>query len=153
MPLFRKILVPIDFSACSTAALDTAAELSKECDAQLDVLHVLELPHYVVPDVMVAVPGAGKQTLTEFARREASKELRQALERLETAGFMVNSRVRSGYPRDEILAVAEEGGYDLIVMGTHGRKGLSHLFLGSVAEQVVRRACCPVLTIRTKSKD
>jgi nucleotide-binding universal stress UspA family protein len=144
----QKILVPVDFSSCSTAALRFAVNLASKLEATIEVLHVLELPHYVIPDVMVEVPGERKQTLTEFARSEASKDLQQMLDELEAQGHRIKSRLKAGYPRDEILAAAEEDRVDLIVMGTHGRTGISHLFLGSVAEQVVRRAHCPVMTIR-----
>lgn len=149
----KRILVPVDFSECSTAALRYAAGIAKQFGASLDVLHVLELPHYVIPDVLVEVPGERKQTLTEFARSEASKDLHKQLSELEGAGIEVHSRLKAGYPRDEILTTAEEGHYHLVVMGTHGRTGLSHLFLGSVAEQVVRRSSVPVLTIRSPESE
>jgi len=149
----KKVLVPIDFSKCSTHAARKAVELVKSFGAQVDLLHVLELPHYVIPDVMVTVPGEEKKSLTEFAHGEAAKDIEKLLAELADSGVKVNTRLKSGYPREEILAAAEEGEYDLVVMGTHGRRGLSHLFLGSVAEQVVRRASCPVLTIRSPEEE
>jgi nucleotide-binding universal stress UspA family protein len=148
----RKILVPVDFSDCSRAALAFAVNLADRLEATLEVLHVLELPHYVIPEVLVDVPGQRKQTLTEFARSQASKDLQQMLDEFEARGHLLKSRLKAGYPRDEILAAAEEDQVDLIVMGTHGRTGISHLFLGSVAEQIVRRARCPVMTIRVKDE-
>jgi len=148
----KKVLVPVDFSSCSRAALAFAVDLAGKLEATLEVLHVLELPHYVIPEVLVEVPGERKQTLTEFARSEASKDLQQMLDDLAAQGHRIKSRLKVGYPRDEILAAAEEDQVDMIVMGTHGRTGISHLFLGSVAEQVVRRARCPVMTIRVKEE-
>ena len=150
---FKKILVPVDFSPCATKALKQALELARAVSARLDVLHVMELPHYVVPDVLVEVPGTRKQTLTEFARGEAERELDALLAKVETDDLDVRKRLEVGYPRDEILSVAEADGFDLVVMGTHGRTGLSRWFLGSIAEQVVRRAPCAVLTVRPDEND
>jgi nucleotide-binding universal stress UspA family protein len=103
----------------------------------------------VIPEVTVQLPGEMRQTLADFARSEAGKEMAQFLAELQGQGEVeIRGRLESGDPTEIVLGLAEREGYDLIVMGTHGRTGLSHLFLGSVAEKVVRRALCPVLTIR-----
>ena len=149
----KKILVPVDFSSCSAAALRYAVDLARDLGAQLEVLHVLELPHYVIPDAMIEVPGDRRQSLTDFARGSAKKELDTMLGEFDLDPPTVTRAMVNGYPRDAILERVESGEYDLLVMGTHGRTGLSHLFLGSVAEQVVRRSPCPVLTIREDEKE
>lgn len=144
----NKILVPVDFSACSKTALDYAANLARRFGATLHLLHVWEPPRYIIPEVLVQVPGEASQTLADFARSEAGKEMETFLTGLQDEEFEVKGRLESGDPTDCILRLAADEDYSLIVMATHGRTGLSHLFLGSVAEKVVRRAACPVLTIR-----
>jgi nucleotide-binding universal stress UspA family protein len=145
----KTILVPVDFSDCALTALKYAEFVAKTFQAQIDVLHVWEPPRYVLPDITVQIPGQADQTLMDFARSEAGKDMEKFLMALEDDGTVeVRGRLESGDPTDRILELAAKGEYDMIVMGTHGRTGLSHLFLGSVAEKVVRRASCPVLTIR-----
>ena len=97
---------------------------------------------------MVTGPEGDRKTLVDFAEGQAKDEMKTLLDEVKSSGVAVQTRFTPGHPRDAILEAAEQGGYGLIVMGTHGRRGLSHLFIGSVAEQVVRRASCPVLTIR-----
>jgi len=140
MPRFNKILCPIDFDPNSLLALQLASELAQERKATLHLLHVVAMP----PGPEVALP---------FGKMEMAA--RTKLERL--AGQKVNSKVRyqvevmMGDPGVEILQAAKRQGADLIVMATHGRKGLRHLVLGSVAEHVVREAPCPVLTVKPKT--
>jgi nucleotide-binding universal stress UspA family protein len=134
---FRRILCPVDFGANSVTALKIAAELARERGAALYVLHVVAIP-------------SGPEVSLDFSKLEGAARTR--LERLvrEKVGAGANweAHVRSGAPAFEVLRAAERWGADLIVMATHGRKGLKHLVLGSVAESVVREAPCPVLTIR-----
>jgi universal stress protein A len=145
-----RILVPVDFSPCSRSALEHAVHLAQKLGAEIEVLHVWEPPRYVIPEVTVQMPGEPQRTLMEFARSEAGKEMEGFLADFEGEGQpRVSGRLASGDPTEAIIDLAESGSYDLIAMGTHGRTGLSHLFLGSVAEKVVRRAKCPVLTIRS----
>jgi nucleotide-binding universal stress UspA family protein len=145
MPTIRRILVPVDFSACSRAALDYAAFLGERFGAAIDVLHVWEPPGYVGPEVMINVPGRTGLPLVEFARTEAGREMEKFLAALEERKIVeVNGRLETGMPVNMILSAAADRDYDLIVMGTHGRTG----FMGSVTERVVRRAPCPVLTLR-----
>lgn len=142
---FKKILVPVDFSAPSNLALDTAVALAKECDASLTLVHVYE-------PLAIAVP-EGYQLFSEeqlnqmFA--EFQRELAEQRRRAELAGApRVDTELLHGFAVSEIQNYAQQCHFDLIVMGTHGRRGLSHAFLGSVAERVVRLAPCPVLTVR-----
>ena len=141
MPQFRKILCPVDFDPNSLLALRLATELAQEHKATLHLLHVVAMP----PGPEVALP---------FGKMETTA--RTKLERL--ARQKVNGKVRyevdvlMGDPGVEILQAAKRQAADLIVMATHGRKGLRHLVLGSVAEHVVREAPCPVLTVKPKAQ-
>jgi nucleotide-binding universal stress UspA family protein len=102
-----------------------------------------------VAELTVSVP-EGRTTLAQFVRTRAGKELEQLLSDIQRRSTIeVTGRLDMGDPCEAILKTAAAGHHDMIVMGTHGRTGLSHLFLGSVAERVVRRAPCPVLTIRS----
>jgi len=143
----KRILVPVDFSRCSQQALAHARLLAKPFDAELLLLHVIETAYRADgADVYVATP-EGAVLLAERLRLA-----RAQLRRLETAvasrGCGVRSMVKRGAPAHAITATARRLRAQLIVMGTYGRTGLSRLLMGSVAEQVVRCAPCPVLTVR-----
>jgi universal stress protein A len=145
--LFTRILVPTDFSEPADAALAYAKSLAQASEASLHVLHVIEDP--LSP--MAGVDGMGQlpADLPETVRREAEGTLASRFgpaDRERTRGT-VEIRMGSLAAR-AIVDAANEQGADLIVMGTHGRTGLAHLVLGSVAERVVRTAHCPVLTMR-----
>jgi universal stress protein A len=137
---FKKILCPIDFDDNSIAALHYARDLAKEQDAVLHVLHVV-----FVPLTSPGFPAAPYPVVSEEPSKvEIEKVAREHLEgkvRYELA-------VRTGKPAETINRMAEDLGVDLIVMATHGRKGIARLFLGSVAEHVVRGSSRPVLTVR-----
>ncbi len=149
MPKLNRILVPVDFSDCSRAALDYAETLAKTFDAVVDLIHVWEVPPYIPPEAMVGVPGHDAQTLAQVAHGSAEQEMKAFLDDLRDRGVKIGKPLlESGDPGRSIVETAEEGGYDLIVVGTHGRTGLSHLLMGSIAEKVVRHAHCPVLTVR-----
>lgn len=153
MPKLKRILVPIDFSECSRAALDYAETLAKTFDATVDLIHVWEVPPYIPPEAMVGVPGHDAQTLAQVAHGTAEQEMKGFLEDLRDRGVSIGKPLlESGEPGRTIVDVADDGGYDMIVVGTHGRTGLSHLIMGSIAEKVVRYAHCPVLTVRAPSK-
>lgn len=147
----NKILVPADYSDASRRALDYALFLAERFDAQVEVLHVWEMPAYVRPDLVLWEEGTEehRKPLHEVAGQRATREMDEFLRPLtEPARRRITEHLRSGDPIDTILDVASSGSADLIVMGTHGRSGVSHLVLGSVAEKIVRRASCPVLTLR-----
>jgi nucleotide-binding universal stress UspA family protein len=139
------ILVPTDFSPPSDAALAWARDLAQEYGARVSLLHVVTDPRAVgmwTPEVYVPA-SAGIQ---ERLLREARERLERALPSDERSRFAVTSDVRLGNVAETILEIAREQKVDLIVMGTHGRHGLAHLILGSVAARVLRDATCPVLT-------
>ena len=148
-----RILVPIDFSPSSRAALEHATFLAGRLGASLEVLHVWEPPGYVGPDTLALLPvGTAGQPGWEQTRTEVAREVDRFLAKAPAQPRALSVRVEAGEPSDVILHVASESGSDLIVMGTHGRTGLSRLLIGSVAEAVLRRATCPVLTVRVPSK-
>ncbi len=143
---FRKILVPTDFSTASKQALPYAREFARAHGSEVVLVHVIEVPHYptLFEGTAMVVP-----PLDESLRRELLRQLEE-LARTELREHGVTSRVviRDGSPRHELVACAKEEAADLLVIATHGYTGLRHVFLGSTAEQVVREAPCPVLTVR-----
>ncbi len=150
---FRHILCPVDFSPPSLAALAAADEFARFFFARLTVLHVLAPPPPLVPLEGTVVGGVTAPDPEVEQRRHAAAEIELA----ETARDVVAEEVdlhldiRHGDPAEEILAAAEDLGADLVVIATHGRSGLKRLLFGSVAEAVVRRAACPVVTIRAQA--
>lgn len=136
------ILHPTDFSATSEAALNMARGLARGFGARLVVLHVGGRPMSSTAGAMTAPPPQPE----EFGRAELEAKLGQYV--AGDAGARAEMELVFGDTTDEILGAAERTKADLIVMGTHGRTGLSRLAMGSVAEQIVRRAACPVVTVR-----
>ena len=142
----HRILVPTDFSKHSEVALNYGVALAEKFAAELFLLHVVQDLALFIPDaVAVAPPMAAPVEQFTAAAREALERTVRAndLERL-----TVHRDVREGAPFYEIIRYAKERDIDLIVMGTHGHTGLTHMLLGSVTEKVVRKAPCPVLTVR-----
>lgn len=137
----RTILCPVDFSECSNAAAGWARELAARFGAELHYLHVLENlePMRSAPE-NVLVP---KDEIVKAIRENALERLAEI-----PGGEAAFRDLRHGVPFVEIVRYAKSQPVDLIVMGTHGRTGISHLMIGSVAERVVRKAPCAVLTVR-----
>jgi nucleotide-binding universal stress UspA family protein len=145
MKPFSNILVPIDFSECSDQAISAALDLAARYDAALTLLYVHEPLPLVFPE------GAGIYESMQLPNvtAELDTKLAQKKQELSAKGAKrVEAVQRNGHAPSEIADFAKSQGFDLIVMGTHGRRGLSHLMIGSVAERVVRTAPCPVLTVR-----
>ena len=142
---WKRICCPIDFSDTARAAMEVAAELARRLGAQLSLLHVYPIPGYTFPDGSVVASPKMLEELAEQAERHLGEWKREA-EAMGCGGVTVAKS--SGEAAAEIVAFAKEQGMDLLVMGTHGRTGFTHALLGSVAERVVRRAACPVLTVR-----
>lgn len=144
----RRILHPTDFSRASGAAFLKAVALAKESRAELLLVHVLLPPTPFIGDGYVS-PKTYEE-LEAAARRSAQRELAKVAARAQKAKARVKAVLVEGVPYDRIARVARSKRADLIVMGTHGRSGLSKFFLGSVAERVIALAPCPVLTVRRK---
>jgi len=145
---FRRVLVPTDFSECSDAAGKLAGELARKLGAAVDVVTVIDTaPLYEgYGDVgyreerIAAIRGEALRKLDDFIARHLGDVSR------------VQAVVRDGNSFGEIVAMARDVGSDVIVMGTHGRTGLPHLLIGSVAEKVVRHSPVPVLTVRSAGR-
>jgi universal stress protein A len=139
-----EILVPIDFSPYAERALDYAITLARKLPARVLLVHVIQAIPLGVTEMGSAVPPAYLQQIES----EVNQSIAQYLGRVTTAGLAGETVIVHGVPFEEIAQLARARGVALIVMGTHGRTGLAHLFLGSVAEKVVRLAVCPVLVTR-----
>lgn len=147
MALIQKILVPTDFSAGAESALRLACDLSGRFAAPVTLVYVFEPLDYPLPNAYAAfLPEQFDRLVAHFNERLGRAE-RNALD---AGASSVSTRVLNGWAPDEIVRFAKEGEFGLIVMGTHGRSGLKHLLIGSVAERVVRTAPCPVLTVRER---
>ena len=142
MTSFKTIVCPVDLSASSRNALSTAIALAKRFEGALTLVHVWQPPLYGIPEAPIA--GEVIQEMSDAAARSLADWEASA----RSEGVTVASRLLAGDPANEISAVALACGADLIVMGTHGRTGLKHVLLGSVAEKVVRHAPCDVLVVR-----
>jgi nucleotide-binding universal stress UspA family protein len=145
----RTILVPIDFSPNAEAVLEWASHLAEEHKSRLVLLHAYHLPvdfqqlegAYLPPDFWTQVKNDAAQNLERYAAP------------LRERGLTVETVIREGYPASVIEDEAAERNVDLLVIGTRGHTGLKHLLLGSVAERVVQKAPCPVLTVKTKTAE
>jgi nucleotide-binding universal stress UspA family protein len=140
----RSILHPSDFSERSQYALGQACALARAYDARLVLLHVVAMP--------VVLYGEGALPANPEELRAAARAQLDDLQ-VPFANARTDRRLEAGDPVEMILRLAQEMHADLIVMGTHGRTGLGRLLMGSVAEQIVRKASCPVLTVKTPLSD
>lgn len=138
-----RIVVPVDFSDCSLNALEYAAVVAQRAQASVLLLHVMEPVSYGL-DFTLPLSAA-----REHKRDVVAGRLAGLVAALGAANVKAESLVRGGLPRDSILDTARTWSADVIVMGTHGRRGLSHAFYGSVVESVLRKSHCPVLTVRS----
>jgi nucleotide-binding universal stress UspA family protein len=142
----HRILVPTDFSKHSQNALTYAVAFAEKFGAELYLLHIVQDLAVFLPDAVTAGPPVLPPT------EQLTSAVASALERIIKDNHLehlnIKPEVREGTPFYEIVRFAKEMNIDLIVMGTHGRAGLAHVLLGSVTEKVVRKAPCPVLTVR-----
>lgn len=139
MPLFTKILVPTDFEDPARSALDAAVELAALCGSSITLIHCYSIPTSPYVEGLVWPTEA----LVQASQVALDQEVARG--RLKLAG--IDSILVLGQPWRAIVDAVKDRGFDLVVMGTHGRRGVAHLVLGSVAERVVRAAACPVLTV------
>jgi nucleotide-binding universal stress UspA family protein len=145
MTAFQNILVPTDFSPHADEAIRTAADLARRYAGAVTLLYVYEPVAQSLPNEHVLrSPRQMRELFALFEQRLAGAKVRA----LEAGTPRVETRLVVGPAAPEIVELAQQGGFDLIVMGTHGRTGFSRWLEGSVAERVVRTASCPVLTVR-----
>ena len=142
----KNILCPVDFSDSSDHAMRYAVALAQTFGAALTLLHVVAPVVAALPGE-TALPDTLHADIDELAAA-CEERLRQTVGTLAAEGLSVQPKVLNGVPFVEIIRYARDAETDLIVMGTHGRTGLGHLLIGSVAERVVRKAPCPVLTVK-----
>jgi universal stress protein A len=145
MTLPKNILVPTDFSDGAEQALDYAVDLAGKLGAKVHLLNVIGIPSMGVPELGVAFAAS----MIESTVRTNHIELGKLASRRASAD--IDTLIRTGDACDSIIDVARQVDADLIVMGTHGRRGVRRALLGSIAEGVLRTAPCPVLTIREHS--
>lgn len=142
-PRILRILVPVDFSDCSLEALEYAVPVAKQFGAVVTILHVMEPVSYGLDFTLIHTGEERKM------RERLESRLSELAAALHSQGLTAEPVIHGGVPADSILDWALQQEPDLIVMGTHGRRGVSHLVSGSVAEAVLRRAPCPVLTVKS----
>jgi nucleotide-binding universal stress UspA family protein len=145
MTTFRHILVPIDFGEPSDMAVDLALSMADRFDAQVTLLHVSMMPPYYY-----SAYAEGLAFPVDEMETRAKAALADALEKAKARHPLTKSLLVAGQPWEQILAAIKTTGADLLVMGTHGRRGVARALLGSVAEKVVRHAPIPVLTTGTR---
>ncbi len=151
--MFRRILVPVDYSEHSRASVRVAVDLAQKLGASVDIAHVWDRPTYVSDAVMVRRPGEEHRSLADLIRENAEKDMSDFLAGLELPeGVPVTQCMWSGEPAQRLVEEAKTGGYDLIVVGTHGRAGVLHLLLGSTAERLIRLSPVPVLVVPPKAR-
>ncbi|MGH7984982.1 MAG: universal stress protein [Candidatus Binataceae bacterium] len=149
MPTFSKIIAATDFSEDSALALSFAEEIARKFAAEIIVFHVDQpLQPVAVSELNPGLDVGTMNRIAEEQRLLALGELDKVVARLRDSGLKARGLLRVGAPFLEIINAAQGEGADLIVLGTHGRTGLAHVLIGSVAERVSRKAHCPVLTIR-----
>ncbi len=142
----QRILVPVDYSSCSRTALEFAMTLAAQLGASLDVVHAWDRPSYI-SDAVLNEPSSGT-SLVRMIQENAQRELDDFLGTAKQSNAAtLTGRLISGAPASALLRELRHGSFGLVIMGTHGRTGLSQLLLGSVAERLVRLSPVPVLTV------
>ncbi len=148
-PDIKKVLVPIDFSDYSKSSLRYAVNFAKQFNAEIHLIYVVE-PVIYPPDFsmgQIAIPSVNVEW-NERAREELKKLAKTEI----PEGVKVKTILKNGKPFLEIIDTASEENIDLIIIATHGHSGVEHILFGSTAEKVVRKAPCPVLTLREPIK-
>jgi nucleotide-binding universal stress UspA family protein len=148
MKQIKRIVVGVDFSEGGDAALESAFALARSFDAVVDLVHAAE------PGVFAAPTSLGSMALVDGAAlfRQIDDGLTSRAQRATSDGIVCQTNCLTGFPAREIVRHAQKTGADLIVVGTHGRTGIEHVVLGSVAERIVQRSTCPVLVVPDRRK-
>ena len=144
----QKILVPFDFSEYSEKACAWAVAMAEKWRARILLLHIVPRPSY--PPVLIGTHFNAEDFEREL-RTEAEERAKAFVEKTEHGRVLIDVKVLIGEPSWDLCKVAEEEHFDLVIMGSHGRTGLGHMLLGSVAERVVRLSPCPVLVVGKKA--
>lgn len=152
-PLFKNILVPTDNSDNAGQAFEYAVNMAERYGSTLFVAHVInkkQLDYFYMfkSDTPMSSVTSVEEDIVKERKKETDAFIKKNLKNKKDV--TIKRIVRKGRPSDEIIAAARENDVDLIIMGTHGRTNLSHVFMGSVADRVVRKVPCPVLTIKPK---
>jgi nucleotide-binding universal stress UspA family protein len=142
--MFKEILLPTDGSDHADEAVNCAVALAKKFGARLHLIHVIETPRLQDYGAFFALPN-----ILEELRKSGEAILKETAKYIRESGLQeIASDMPEGYPADEILEYSKQNKIDLIVMGTHGRRGFNRVVLGSISEEIVRRSPVPVLTVR-----
>ncbi len=148
------ILVPVDYTGCAYEVVASAADLAGRLKADVVLLYVVKLPAGLPADTLIHPHGSAEAVkAVEYLDSDAQKHLEPLSNVFVDAGCGVRIALKHGEVVEAILDVAREVGASMIIMGTHGRTGLRRIVEGSVAENVMRRATCPVTTIRTQQPE
>lgn len=142
----RRILCSVDLSATSKPAFEYAVALAAQLGAELELLHVYQLPAYALPEGGLEIPAGLEVELENRLQQQLDAFVKHSTD----TSVKITTVLSKGIPYIEITHTAKQRQADLIVIGTHGRTGLAHLLIGSVAERVIRTSEVPVLSIRTR---
>lgn len=146
----QNILVPVDFSVCSFVLTEKVSALSRTLGAEVHFLHAMEVPSGLKPDTIIHPENSTQGVkLIDHLAQEAEGYMKRYLSMSQAAGIQATVHLQQGPIIEAILNAAHTLAADLIIMGTHGRQGMTRMMLGSVAEEVIRRAEIPVMTIRS----
>jgi nucleotide-binding universal stress UspA family protein len=146
--MFKKILCPIDFSEFTDEILEYALDITKKYGAELHLIHIIPNLNYFTPYESFFTP-ENLIVVEKNMEAEVNKDFDAIINKIDIPAKKV---IRTGAAFVEIIDYVKTESIDLIIMGTHGRTGLEHILIGSVAERVIRKAPCPVLTVRPKNK-
>jgi nucleotide-binding universal stress UspA family protein len=146
-PRLQKIVVPLDFSKCSERGLRYAIELARSFGARLFLLHIVRLDYRLMADGYALYAA---EEIMKSAHETAEKEMRRLVSATDFGKVKFETAIETGSPEIRVCSYAHQKGADIIVTSTHGRTGLQHMLIGSVAEYIVRSAECPVLVVSTR---
>jgi nucleotide-binding universal stress UspA family protein len=144
---FHNILVPTDFSEESRAAFDYAKKMANVDDTRIHFLHIIELTVY---PINIGLSTAAMEEMKQKHYRDADTRLKEIADEFEKDGYSAEIAVVHGKSDDGILKYIEDNNIDVVCMGTHGRSGFEHLMIGSTTEKIIRKAECPVLSVKKK---
>jgi universal stress protein A len=146
--MFKKIVCPIDFSEFTDEILKYAVNITKKFNAELHLIHIIPNLNYFIPYESFLTP-ENLVAIEKNIEKEVEKDFEKVTKDID---MPLKKIVKTGATFVEIIDYIKEEDIDLVVMGTHGRSGIEHILIGSVAEKVVRKSPCPVLTIRPRGR-